>query len=94
MLPLDVLHLPPAGLAVFVLLVTAGAVGGFITVMVPDLHQPTDEICSLATRVCASHHEVRELLQAGSCRAVFSPCYTSHSCAKSTCGLPAGVFKT
>lgn len=44
--------------------VTAGVAGGFITVMVPDLHQPTDEIRSLATRVCASLHEVRELLQA------------------------------
>ncbi len=45
--------------------VRAGAAGGFVTVMVPDLHQPTDEIRALATRVCASLLEVRELLEAG-----------------------------
>ncbi len=45
--------------------VRAGAAGGFVTVMVPDLHEPTQEIRGLATRVCASLHEVRELLEAG-----------------------------
>ena len=45
--------------------VTAGAAGGFVTVMVPDLRQPTPEIRERATRVCASLHEVRELLEAG-----------------------------
>ena len=45
--------------------VTAGAAGGFITVMVPDLRQPTPEIRERATRVCTSLHEVRELLVKG-----------------------------
>ncbi len=45
--------------------VTAGAAGGFITVMVPDLRRPTPEIRNRATRVCASLHEARELLEAG-----------------------------
>ena len=39
--------------------------GGFVTVMVPDLHQPTSEIRALATRVCESLHEVRALFEAG-----------------------------
>lgn len=45
--------------------VRAGAAGGFVTVMVPDLHQPTDEVRALATRVCSDLHEVRRLLEAG-----------------------------
>lgn len=45
--------------------VRAGAAGGFVTVMVPDQHQPTDEIRALASRVCSSLHEVRGLLERG-----------------------------
>lgn len=45
--------------------VRAGAAGGFITVMVPDLVQPDDEMRSLATRICRDLYEVRDLLQAG-----------------------------
>lgn len=45
--------------------VRAGAAGGFITVMVPDLVQPDDEMRSLATRICRDLFEVRDLLQAG-----------------------------
>lgn len=45
--------------------VRAGAAGGFVTVMVPDMMAPTDEIRALATRVCASLTEVRDLLEAG-----------------------------
>ena len=45
--------------------VRAGAAGGFVTVMVPDQLAPTEEICALATRVCASLIEVRDLLAAG-----------------------------
>lgn len=40
-------------------------VGGFAIVMVPDLHQPTPEIRTLATRVCESLHEVKALFEAG-----------------------------
>ena len=45
--------------------VRAGAAGGFVTVMVPDLHQPTPEIRALATRVCESLSEVRALFEVG-----------------------------
>ena len=45
--------------------VRAGAAGGFVTVMVPDLRQPTPELEALATRVCADLHEVRDLLEQG-----------------------------
>lgn len=45
--------------------VGAGAMGGFVTVMVPDLMQPTEEIRSLCTAVCASLYEVRDLLESG-----------------------------
>lgn len=45
--------------------VRAGAAGGFVTVMVPDQHQPTDEIRGLATRVCSDLHEVRALFERG-----------------------------
>lgn len=45
--------------------VEAGHAGGFVTVMVPDIAQPTPKIAALATRVCASLLEVRDLLAAG-----------------------------
>ena len=45
--------------------VRAGAAGGFVTVMVPDLAQPTDEVRALCRAVCASLAEVRGLLFAG-----------------------------
>lgn len=44
--------------------VRAGAAGGFITVMVPDLLQPTDEVRALCSRVCPDLGAVRALLQA------------------------------
>ena len=45
--------------------VRAGAAGGFITVMVPDMIAPTDEIRQLYTRECKDLLEVRDLLAAG-----------------------------
>lgn len=45
--------------------VRAGAAGGFITVMVPDLDQPTPEIDALYTAKASSLSEVLELLRAG-----------------------------
>ena len=45
--------------------VRAGAAGGFFTVMVPDLARPDDEIRSVASRVCSSLLEVRDLLAQG-----------------------------
>ena len=45
--------------------VRAGAAGGFVTVMVPDLVAPTDEIRALYTRECADLREVRDLLASG-----------------------------
>lgn len=45
--------------------VRAGAAGGFITVMVPDMIAPTDEIKQLYTRECKDLFEVRDLLAAG-----------------------------
>lgn len=45
--------------------VRAGAAGGFVTVMVPDMVQPDEEISRLYTRCCASLAEVRDLLAAG-----------------------------
>jgi HAD superfamily hydrolase (TIGR01509 family) len=45
--------------------VRAGAAGGFLTVMVPDLLQPDAEISSLYTACCASLGEVEALLKAG-----------------------------
>lgn len=45
--------------------VRAGAAGGFVTVMVPDLMQPTDEVRALCRRVCPDLGAVRMLLQAG-----------------------------
>lgn len=45
--------------------VRAGAAGGFVTVMVPDMVAPTDEIRQLYTRECKDLLEVRDLLAAG-----------------------------
>ena len=45
--------------------VRAGAAGGFVTVMVPDLAPASDEIRRLYTTECPSLHEVRQLLEAG-----------------------------
>ena len=45
--------------------VRAGAAGGFVTVMVPDLAQPDDEMRRLYTAECASLHEVRRMLEEG-----------------------------
>mgnify|MGYP003588234356 CR=1 FL=1 len=45
--------------------VRAGAAGGFITVMVPDLSEPDDEMRSLYTRCCTDLFEVRDLLKSG-----------------------------
>ena len=45
--------------------VRAGAAGGFVTVMVPDLSPATDEMRRLYTCECASLHEVRKKLEAG-----------------------------
>ena len=45
--------------------VRAGAAGGFVTVMVPDLSPATDEMRRLYTCECTSLHEVRKKLEAG-----------------------------
>jgi HAD superfamily hydrolase (TIGR01509 family) len=45
--------------------VRAGAAGGFITVMVPDMVAPTEEIKALYTRECKDLIEVRDLLATG-----------------------------
>ena len=45
--------------------VRAGAAGGFITVMVPDLMPPDDEMRRLYTAECPDLHAVRALLEAG-----------------------------
>lgn len=45
--------------------VRAGAAGGFITIMVPDLSAPTDEMREKASRICASLTDVCDLLAAG-----------------------------
>lgn len=45
--------------------VRAGAAGGFVTVMVPDLMPPDDEMRRLYTAECASLHEVRRMLEEG-----------------------------
>ena len=42
--------------------VRAGHAAGAVTVMVPDLAQPTEEIRALYTRCCADLFEVRQLL--------------------------------
>ena len=45
--------------------VRAGAAGGFVTVMVPDLSPATDEMRRIYTCECASLHEVRRKLEDG-----------------------------
>ena len=45
--------------------VRAGAAGGFVTVMVPDLVPADDEMKRLYTMECASLEEVLEKLKAG-----------------------------
>ncbi len=45
--------------------VRAGAAGGFVTVMVPDLMPPDDEMRRLYTAECPDLHAVRALLEAG-----------------------------
>ena len=45
--------------------VRAGAAGGFITVMVPDLDQPTPEIDGLYTKKAENLEEVLEFLRRG-----------------------------
>lgn len=45
--------------------VRAGAAGGFVTVMVPDLMPPNDEMHRLCTMECGSLLEVLERLRAG-----------------------------
>lgn len=45
--------------------VRAGAAGGFVTVMVPDLSPATDEMRRLYTCECTSLHEVCKKLEAG-----------------------------
>ena len=43
----------------------AGVAGGFVTVMVPDLQEPTDDLRAGCARICADLLEVRDLLAAG-----------------------------
>ena len=43
--------------------IRAGAAGGFITVMIPDLCPVTDEMRTLCTAECDTLHEVCRLLQ-------------------------------
>ena len=45
--------------------VRAGAAGGFVTVMVPDLAQPDQKMCSLYTARCDSLFDVLRMLEAG-----------------------------
>lgn len=45
--------------------VRAGVAGGFCTVMVPDLAAPDDEMRRIASRICVSLLEVRDLLRSG-----------------------------
>lgn len=44
--------------------IRSAAAAGMMTIMVPDLIQPTDDIRKLCLRVARDLHEVRELLQA------------------------------
>ena len=49
--------------------VRAGVAGGFVTVMVPDLLPPTDEMRAIASAICTDLDEVRVRLEAAeSCR--------------------------
>lgn len=45
--------------------IRAGAAGGFVTVMVPDLDQPSPEICALYTAKANSLLTVRDWLESG-----------------------------
>ena len=45
--------------------VRAGAAGGFVTVMVPDLSPATDEMRRLYTAECKDLHEVKRMLEEG-----------------------------
>ena len=45
--------------------VRAGAAGGFVTVMVPDLSPATDEMRRLYTAECKDLHEVQRMLEEG-----------------------------
>ena len=45
--------------------VRAGARGGFVTVMVPDLAPADDEMRSLYTAECKDLHEVKQMLETG-----------------------------
>ena len=46
--------------------VRAGARGGFVTVMVPDLAPADDEMRRLYTAECKDLHEVKKMLEEGS----------------------------
>ncbi|MBC7167800.1 MAG: HAD family phosphatase, partial [Phenylobacterium sp.] len=41
----------------------AAAAAGMMTIMVPDLLEPTDEMHGLCVRIARDLHEVRDLLQ-------------------------------
>ena len=45
--------------------VRAGARGGFVTVMVPDLAPADDEMRRLYTAECKDLHEVKKMLEEG-----------------------------
>ena len=61
--------------------VRAGVAGGFVTVMVPDLLPPTDEMRSIAAAICASLDEVRARLEAAeSARSASAPAPLDSSC--------------
>jgi beta-phosphoglucomutase-like phosphatase (HAD superfamily) len=44
--------------------VRAAAAAGMMTIMVPDMLDPTEEMRSLCVRIARDLHEVRELLEA------------------------------
>ena len=44
--------------------VRAAHAAGMMTIMVPDLLEPTEEITSLCVRIAESLHDVRELIAA------------------------------
>jgi beta-phosphoglucomutase-like phosphatase (HAD superfamily) len=43
--------------------VRAAAAAGMMTIMVPDLLDPTDEMVGLAVHIAADLHEVRAMLE-------------------------------
>ena len=43
--------------------IEAGIRGGFVTIMVPDITQPDEELRGRISYVCASLHEVKALLE-------------------------------